>query len=128
LTFLETEFVTNAKRAGLYGLLCLSANHLAKNPTFDLDLDRQDGYWDVVAQLCKAEAAHHLQRSFAEEIRGPNKAKYKDQLIATLNLLGVSVSRPSFSLGQNIPQSRGRFNNSRLDQYWRTKRRPLSDG
>lgn len=109
LTFLETEFITNAKRAGLYGLLSLSANHLARNPTFDPDLDRQDGYWDNVAQLCKAEATHRLQRSFAEEMRGPNKAKYKDQLIATLNLLGVSVSWTSSSLWAGRPAVRSKW-------------------
>ena len=92
LTFLDSIIVTNAQRAALYGLLAMSAYHLSKNPRFAAHLDRPVAYWDTVAEVLRTEAITRLQKSLEVETNGVEKAKYKDQLSATMSLLAVSVS------------------------------------
>lgn len=92
LTFLESRHVSNARRAGLCGLLAIAAHHMSKNVMYDMNLDRPAHYWHSIFQTAKTEATRCLQLSLKEESSGLFKAKYKDHLVATLNLLAASVS------------------------------------
>lgn len=92
LTFLQNNYVTLAKRASLYSLLAVSAVHLSRNPRYDTESGFSPRYWESISSAARYQAAKDLQRSINEESREPNKAKYKDQVAAAMNLMTYAVS------------------------------------
>ncbi|KAJ5133512.1 hypothetical protein N7526_004877 [Penicillium atrosanguineum] len=79
-TFLGTSGVSHARLANLYGILACSAIDLAlKPPTELVELTER---WDRIANQTYQLAKDHIQVSLQQETHGPNKAKYKDQLMA----------------------------------------------
>lgn len=91
LTYLESENVTCAKKAILFGMLAISAYHLFKNPTANgLGPTSQDV--EQLVSAASSEAKHNLQQSLKNELHGPSKAKYKDQLMAIQCLMALAVS------------------------------------
>ncbi|PPJ58558.1 hypothetical protein CBER1_06666 [Cercospora berteroae] len=90
LSYLDTP-VSSAKRSNLYGILAISSHHLARNPLFDWQTDRDPGYWSQIAGFCTREAKSHLQHSLQNEFSSPAKAKYKDQMSAVFSLLALAV-------------------------------------
>lgn len=93
LTFLRSTGITRAKLAGLYSLLSVSAAHLAGNPRFDVESQHTCSYWKSLSQAASYHATQYLQQSIKEENHRPHKAKYKDQVVATMNLMTYSVSK-----------------------------------
>lgn len=91
LTILQSSNVTRAKLAGLYSLLSASALHLSRNPRFDVESRYRSDYWESISQVARDHAIQYLQQSIKEENSKPNKAKYKDQVAATMNLMTYSV-------------------------------------
>lgn len=91
LTYLESETVTCAKKAILFGMLAISAYHLCKNPAANgLGPSSQD--LEQLVDTASSEAKQNLQQSLKKELHGPSKAKYKDQLMAIQCLLALAVS------------------------------------
>ena len=91
IQFLGAASISNAQKANLFAVLACSAHHLMcltapreANPT-----DR----WRAIRDSCRQQAKSHLQESLKSEMQGPEKAKYKDQLMALLVMTGFSVSR-----------------------------------
>lgn len=91
LTFLESSRVTFAKCAGLYSLLAVSAFHLSRNTQYSTDSDCSPERLESISSAARDRAAEDLQRSIKEESRDPNKAKYKDQVAAAMNLMTYAV-------------------------------------
>ena len=91
LTYISTG-VTYARSANLHAILAISAYHLSKLPGNDISFEDIVVDWkDVVDAACQT-AKRSLSQSLAEESSGQRKAKYKDQLMATLALFAFSVS------------------------------------
>ena len=92
LTYLGSSEVTYAKQANLCGILAMSAYHLSKVATNNVHLYREDGHWQRTSHAAMSEGKTSLQQSFKNESHGPKKAKYKDQLMAVLTMVSISVS------------------------------------
>lgn len=97
-TFLGTEGISHARLANLYGLLACSAIDLAlKPPSHPTQPTTQSTeHWLKMANQTYQKAKDHIQTSLQHETGGPNKAKYKDQLMAAniLTQYAVSLSPP----------------------------------
>lgn len=94
LSFLGTTTVTHAKKANLFAITAMSALHLSKNPLLDTQYDQSgpnEQGWDEFIQYSTLEAKRCLQASLKQELHGPHKAKYKDQLMGILSLMALSV-------------------------------------
>ncbi|KAK5936539.1 hypothetical protein PMZ80_011226 [Knufia obscura] len=81
--------VKHANAANLYSLLACSAYHIAMNPSGS-DITNAM-YWNDIAFRAGQRAKEHLQKSLQTELQGPNKAKYKDQLMALMSTLTYSI-------------------------------------
>lgn len=88
-TFLGTDGVSHARLANLYGLLACSAIELALKPP--TELVKSTEHWHHIAFQTYQWAREHFQISLQCEISGPNKAKYKDQLMAANILTQYAV-------------------------------------
>ena len=89
LTFLQAPDVKHANKANLYGTLACSAYTIAKT---------QQDYINLSSTKCQrigdnasSRAKKHLQDSLRPETSGPQKAKYKDQLMAINTLIALTV-------------------------------------
>lgn len=98
LTFLQTGSLKHANVANLYATLACSAYHLAaKSPS---QISEEPGYWKGLFTRLRSQGSFHMQASLRKEIKGPRKARYKDQLMAVLGMLACAVSQGSN--GQHI--------------------------
>lgn len=88
-TFLGTEGISHARLANLYGLLAISAIDLALKPATDSTQPTE--HWFQIANQTYQQAKDHIQTSLQHETQGPNKAKYKDQLMAANILTQYAV-------------------------------------
>lgn len=91
-TFLGTGGVSHARLANLYGLLACSAIDLALKPSTELVEPTER--WHRIAYQTYQLAKDHIQISLQRETYGPNKAKYKDQLMAANILTQYAVRKP----------------------------------
>lgn len=55
--------------------------------------DISSTYWREVGIRNRSVAQLEMKKCFMKELSGPNKAKYKDTLLALLSLVSISVSR-----------------------------------
>lgn len=83
--------IKHANLANFYALIAVSSYHLSLNPTSFPSLARQGDHWKKLSEKTYEAAKHHLQLSLEMESRLPNKAKYKDQLMAVAAILATSV-------------------------------------
>ncbi|KAF2794423.1 hypothetical protein K505DRAFT_407521 [Melanomma pulvis-pyrius CBS 109.77] len=90
LSYLHTGKLNHANAANLYGLLACSAYHLSVNLSAETTDSKE--YWHNLFDCLKERAKKHMQISLREELKGPKKAKYKDQLMAILSMLAFTVS------------------------------------
>ncbi|KAJ9657792.1 hypothetical protein H2198_004099 [Neophaeococcomyces mojaviensis] len=81
--------VKHANAANLYSLLACSAHHLATTLS-DAELNKAS-YWHGLSSRAGRKAKEHLQKSLQGELQGPNKAKYKDQLMALMSMLAYTI-------------------------------------
>lgn len=93
-TFLGTSGVSHARLANLYGILACSAIDLALKPPAEL-VEPTERWYRIANQTYQL-AKDHIQVSLQKETHGPNKAKYKDQLMAA-NILTQYAVRTTFN-------------------------------
>jgi arginine metabolism regulation protein II len=91
-TFLGTGGVSHARLANLYGVLACSAIDLALKPS--IELVEPTERWHRIAYQTYQLAKDHIQISLQRETHGPEKAKYKDQLMAANILTQYAVRNP----------------------------------
>ncbi|KAJ5381151.1 fungal-specific transcription factor domain-containing protein [Penicillium cataractarum] len=89
LTYMGQSAVKHAGLANLYAILACASYHLAINPGFTPGKSSQ--YWEHITITAYEEAKQHIQRSLENELEGPNKAKYKEQLMAMLSLTTFAI-------------------------------------
>ena len=89
ITYLRTLSTSNAAMANLMALLAMSGHHLAhENASQHTETAF---YWRNIGDSAIQQAKEHLQHSLKNEIRGPSRAKYKDQVMAISALLAFAV-------------------------------------
>ncbi|KAI1629157.1 arginine metabolism regulation protein II [Exophiala viscosa] len=89
LTYMSSQAISHAALANLLALLALSARHLSTQQMGDGDAPQS--HWQEFATKTIDEAKENLQSSLRNEIRGPNVAKYKEQLMAVLAMLAFAT-------------------------------------
>ncbi|KAF2447168.1 hypothetical protein P171DRAFT_471534 [Karstenula rhodostoma CBS 690.94] len=89
MTFLQTGLLKRANAANLYGILACSAYHLSVR--FSDRTTKEPEYWTGLFTRLRRQANVHMQMSLREELKGPVKAKYKDQLMAILAMLACAT-------------------------------------
>ena len=94
LKILETQDIREARLANLYVLLACSATHLASDPYIALTAPSE--HWKQVADQAYHQAKEHMQTSLREETNGPNRAKFKDQLMAICAMTEFTVREHNF--------------------------------
>lgn len=77
---------SHAKSALFYGLLAVSAFNLDKIST-----ESASSYWWAVGERLSQKAKQELQQACNLELDGPKKSKYKDILMAVLNMITIAV-------------------------------------
>lgn len=92
-TFLGADGVSHARLSNLYGLLACSALDLALKSSPGMLQPTE--HWFQVASQAYQQAKDHMQTSLQHETAGPQKAKYKDQLMAANILTQYAVGFPS---------------------------------
>jgi arginine metabolism regulation protein II len=105
ITYMGHATIKHASLANLYGILACAAFHLSANP--NLIPDRPDQYWTRLSAAAYEEGKAHVNNSLELELEGPQKAKYKEQLMAMISLTTFTVSvptNPSFVTSTDIPR------------------------
>lgn len=90
LTYLQTGSLKHANAANFYALMACSAYHISARPSLD-PIAQPKEYWQNLFNRLREASKTHIQISLREELKGPRKAKYKDQLMAVLSMLAASV-------------------------------------
>ena len=89
ITYIQTSCTSNAAMANLMALLAMSGRHLAhQNASQHTETA---SYWLNISDSAIQQAKQHLQHSLKNEISGPYRAKYKDQVMAISALLAFAV-------------------------------------
>lgn len=86
--------VKHASLANLYALMAVSSFHLSLNSARFTSMSRPGSYWATLSRKADTISKKHVRVSLEAECQGPNKAKYKDQIMATAAVLGVAVWPP----------------------------------
>ena len=89
VTFMQTSSSSHATLANLMALLAMSAHHLAHQTHSNCTL--RASHWRNIGESAIRHAKEHLQHSLRTEVRGPNRAKYKDQIMALSAMLAYAV-------------------------------------
>lgn len=89
LTFLQVANVKHANKANLYGTLACSAYDIAKTQPDYTDLSSSK--CQQIGDFASRRAKMHLKDSLRTETAGPQKAKYKDQLMAINTLIALAT-------------------------------------
>jgi arginine metabolism regulation protein II len=92
MTFLHSPNVKHANIANLFAILGCSAHTIAKTQSYPYILSSQKGA--QILDYASRQAKSHMQKSLRSETDGPQKAKYKDQLMAILSLIALAVYIP----------------------------------
>lgn len=105
ITYMGQATVKHASLGNLYGILACAAFHLSANP--NLIPDRPDQYWTRLSAAAYEEGKSHVNKSLELEHEGPQKAKYKEQLMAMISVTTFTVSviltHPDFVTSTDIP-------------------------
>ena len=89
ITYIQTSCVSHAAMANLMALSAISAHHLAHQN--DPHQAQIAPCWRRIGDSAIRQAKEHLQHSLKNEVQGPNRAKYKDQVMAISAMLAFSV-------------------------------------
>lgn len=89
MTFLQTSNMKHANIANLYAIIGCSAHTIIKTESYPETLSYQKG--TRILEYASRRAKSHMQESLRSETTGPQKAKYKDQLMATFSLIALAV-------------------------------------
>lgn len=90
ITYMKQANIKHASLANLYGILACAAYHLTANP--NIIPDRPNQYWAQVSATAYKQGKLHANKTIETELEGPNKAKYKEQLMALLSMTTFTVS------------------------------------
>ncbi|KAK6364452.1 hypothetical protein LTS17_012217 [Exophiala oligosperma] len=85
ITYMTSQPVSHGALANLQAVLALSAHHLCTQNVSHGTVSAED--WQSFSARMSERAMENLQSSLRNETRGPNAAKYKDQLMAILAML-----------------------------------------
>ena len=89
ITYIQTLCTSNAAMTNLMALLAMSAHHLAhQNSSQHM---QTASHWRKIGDSAIQHAKAHLQHSLKNEVRGLNRAKYKDQVMAISAMLAFAV-------------------------------------
>ena len=89
ITYIQTSCTSSAAMANLMALLAMSGHHLAhQNASQHTETA---SHWQNIGDSAIQQAKQHLQHSLKNEIRGSNRAKYKDQVMAISALLAFAA-------------------------------------
>ncbi|CAF3502421.1 unnamed protein product [Fusarium graminearum] len=94
LTMLEVnkDQIKRANLSTFYALIAVSAFHLSLNPITFPSLARPGDHWESVSSRTYEAAKQHLRVSLEKESQpGPNKAKYKEQLMGISAVLATAL-------------------------------------
>lgn len=83
--------IQQASLANLYAVIAVSSLHLSLNPAMSLNDSRPRTYWSLTSSRAYEMSKQCLKMSLKSESHGPNKAKYKEQLMATAAILANAV-------------------------------------
>ncbi|KAF2156545.1 hypothetical protein K461DRAFT_316784 [Myriangium duriaei CBS 260.36] len=89
LTFMESTDVNNANQANLFGILACSASELTR--VHHSQLAAPVSQHERIIKYCADRAKGHMQQSLMHETQPPQKAKYKDQLMAIFSLIAFAT-------------------------------------
>ncbi|KAE8362720.1 fungal-specific transcription factor domain-containing protein [Aspergillus caelatus] len=89
LTYMKQFAIKHANLANLYAILACASYHLGMNPHYAPG--KQGEYWEHLTMVAYGEAQAHMNKSLELEFQGPQKAKYKEQLMAALGLATYSI-------------------------------------
>ncbi|KAL6158346.1 hypothetical protein ACJBU6_02465 [Exserohilum turcicum] len=89
MTFLQTSNMKHANIANLYAIIGCSAHTIIKTESYPETLSYQKG--TRILEYASRRAKSHMQESLRSETTGPQKAKYKDQLMATFSLIALAT-------------------------------------
>ncbi|KAE8158553.1 fungal-specific transcription factor domain-containing protein [Aspergillus tamarii] len=103
LTYMKRFAIKHANLANLYAILACASYHLGMNPHYAPG--KQGEYWEHLTTVAYNEAQAHMYKSLELEFQGPQKAKYKEQLMAALGLATYSI------LSQNHKDTRSHLIN-----------------
>lgn len=78
---------SHAKSALFYGLLAVSAFNLHNIASYDATT-----HWRAIGRRLNEKAKVQLERACILELDGPKKSKYKEILMAVLNMITIAVS------------------------------------
>lgn len=114
MTVLNEQNVKHARLANLYGVLACSAYHLSRN--LPINSTQSEEYWQHISEQAHHQARDSLQRSLLTEVQGPQKAKYKDQLMAIFSLTAFAVRASMISIASLLRTDKA------LDYFGQTER------
>jgi arginine metabolism regulation protein II len=98
MTFLESPKVSHACKANLFAVVACAAYHTTKAELpFDVLFPARG---EQILEYSASMAKKHLQDSLRLEASGPQRAKYKDQLMALFTLTALAVSSSLTKLQQ----------------------------
>ncbi|KAH7391989.1 fungal-specific transcription factor domain-containing protein [Phaeosphaeria sp. MPI-PUGE-AT-0046c] len=89
MTFLQNPNVKHANIANLFGILGCAAHTIAKTQSCPDTLSSRKAA--QILDYASRQAKSHLQESLRSETDGPQKAKYKDQLMAIFSLIALAT-------------------------------------
>jgi arginine metabolism regulation protein II len=89
MTYLEGHNIKHASKANFFAILACSAHHITKTQLIFDALPLERGL--RVLEYASLRAKRHMQESLAFETSGPQRAKYKDQLMAIFSLIALAV-------------------------------------
>ncbi|KAH7072312.1 hypothetical protein BKA63DRAFT_605183 [Paraphoma chrysanthemicola] len=89
MTFLQSSNVKHANMANFYTILGCSAHTITKTQSYPDTVSYQKGI--RILDYASRQAKNHMQESLRLEMAGPQKAKYKDQLMAIFSLIALAT-------------------------------------
>jgi arginine metabolism regulation protein II len=89
MTYLMSTTVNHANKANLYAILACSAYSIEKAKIYPAGLSNEKT--SRILEYVGTRAKCHMQESLRTETSGPSKAKYKEQLMAILSLIALTV-------------------------------------
>ena len=89
LTYMKQKTIKHANLANLYAILACASYDLALNPSFSQE--KSNGDWKQLSAIAYDLAKENIHQTFELELQGPNKAKYKEQLMAIESITTFAV-------------------------------------
>lgn len=96
LKIMESENISHARLANLFGLLACASCHLVASQGVGRLHCESNSHWKAVHENAYVIAKDHMRISLEAESGGPRKAKLKDQMMASYGLTECAVRDHSY--------------------------------